>query len=610
MRISKMLVSQKEGAGQPVENDIIPADLRGGDADQFSLSVASITLENGLTVKPPTAGVTVVVGGNNVGKSTLLRQVMDLASRSTGSAVEPVRWRLVTDIRFNAPGNQRDLAAWLVARGSAHFQRGAVWFGAIGQRNASEHHLRAFFANQSKGVDRLSALANTFMLFSDPWQRAGVIQPQEMRESLEVPPQNVMHHLEESVQMMNEVRDVCREVFRIDLTLDTLARMIQLRVGRVTTVPAPPVDAVSPEYRKEIASLPPLTEQGDGIKSLIALILPLVTADHPVVMIDEPEAFLHPPQASALGRILGGLARRKGIQLILATHDKNLLTGLLSSEAEVSIVRLDRGADGDSQAHQLAVEDVQDLWDDPLLRYTNALDSLFHRLTIVAEADRDCRFYAAALAEYEPKSEVPIPSSDVLFIPAYGKAAIYKLVRVLRAIFVPVVAVPDIDILNDQVNISRLVGAYGVDWDSMKADYRVSTEPFRQSRGSVTLGDVIAAVQFVFSGREAEKYGDEAKREVLAQLRVQDSPWGLLKKFGESAFEGQAAVAAKRLLENLEEVGIVLVRVGELEKFAPTLGVAKGPAWLNAALAAGAHREEAVREHVRRCLSVLSARPE
>ncbi|MEU1166982.1 AAA family ATPase [Streptomyces sp. NPDC005921] len=601
-----MLISQKEGAGGLMENVNLPVDLRDGEADRFPLSIASITLENGLTINPPSSGVTVVVGGNNVGKSTLLRQVVSLASRSAGSAAEPVRWQLVTDLRFDAPGNQRDLAAWLVAHEGAYFQGGAVWFGAQGKNNVNEHHVRSFFVNQEGGVDRLSSLVNAFMLFSDPWQRVGAIQPQEMRDSLEIPPQNVMHHLEESVQMMNEVRGICREVFRIDLTLDTLARMIQLRVGRVVTVPAPPVDAVPPEYRKEVASLPPLTEQGDGIKSLIALILPLVTADHPVVIIDEPEAFLHPPQAGALGRILGALAKKKGIQVILATHDKNLLTGLLSSEAEVSIVRLDRGAAGESQAHQLAVEDVRDLWGDPLLRYTNALDSLFHRLTIVAEADQDCRFYAAALNEYEPQSEVPIPPSDVLFIPSYGKAAIYKLVRVLRAIFVPVVAVPDIDILNDEANISRLVGAYGVDWDSLKADYRVSTQQFRQSRGPATLGDVMTAVQSVFSGRESEKYTDEAKREVLAQLRAQESPWGLLKRFGEAAFEGQGAVAAKRLLGDLEKFGIVLVRVGELEKFAPTLGVAKGPAWLNAALAAGAHRAEAVREHVRRCLSVLS----
>ncbi|MFC8345230.1 AAA family ATPase [Streptomyces sp. NPDC057280] len=592
-----------------MENVTIPEDLSGGEADRFALSIESITLENGLTVSPPPVGVTVVVGGNNVGKSTLLRQVANLAARQPGNPSDIARWQLVTDIRFNASGDVKDLCAWLIAQGGAFTRNGMLWFGAPGQTNVHEHNVRQFFGDRQRGVDRLSTLADTLLLFSDPWQRAGVIQPQEMRESLETPSRNVMHRLEESVQMLNEVREICREVFRIDLTLDTLARMIQLRIGRVTT-PAPPVDAVTPDYRKEVASLPPLTEQGDGIKSLIALILPLVTAEQRIVMIDEPEAFLHPPQASALGRILGRLAREKGIQVILATHDKNLLTGLLGSEAEVSIVRLDRGMDGGSQAHQLAVEDVRDLWGDPLLRYTNALDSLFHRLTIVAEADQDCRFYAAALNEYEPPAEVPIPPSDVLFIPSYGKAAIYKLVRVLRAIFVPVVAVPDIDILNDESNISRLVRAYGVDWESLKSDYQVATQPFRQPRGSTTLGDVIAAVQSVFAGREMENYDAEAKREVLAHLRVQDSPWSLLKKFGESAFEGQAAVAAKRLLENLEEVGIVLVRVGELEKFAPALGVAKGPAWLNAALAAGAHREPPVREHVRRCLSVLDGSAE
>jgi predicted ATPase len=588
-----------------MENVTIPADLRGGEASKFALSIASVTLENGLTVHPPLNGVTVVVGGNNVGKSTMLRQISGLSSRNLGDPAEPARWQLVTDLRFNVSGTSKDLCAWLLAHGNAYMQNGLLWFGTQGHGGAHEHHVRQFFGEQQGGVDRLLPLVNSFLLFADPWERVGSIHPQEMRETVDTPPKSVMHRLEESVQMLTEVREICREVFRLDLTLDTLARMIQLRVGRVAT-PAPPADAISSEYRKEVASLPPLTEQGDGIKSLIALILPIVTAEHPVVLIDEPEAFLHPPQATALGRILGGLARRKGIQVILATHDKNLLTGLLASDSEVSIVRLDRDLEGGSQAHQLAVEDVRDLWGDPLLRYTNTLDSLFHRLTVVAEADQDCRFYAAALNEYEPRSDVPIPPSDVLFVPSYGKAAIYKLVKALRAIYVPVVAVPDIDILNDEANISRLVEAYGADWNLLKRDYRVSTQPFRGSRNPATLRDVITAVQSVFSGREDEKYSDEAKREVLAQLRAQESPWGLLKKYGEAAFEGQSAVAAEQLLKHLDEIGIVLVRVGVLEKFAPTLGVAKGPAWLTAALAAGAHRGDRAREHIRRCLSPLN----
>lgn len=592
-----------------MENVVIPANLSGGEADKFALSIASVTLENGLTLNPPSRGVTVVVGGNNVGKSTLLKQISALSSRNAGEAVGPARWRLVTDIRFNVSGTSRDLCAWLLAHGNVYMQNGLLWFGTQGHGGAHEHHVRQFGEMDQGRVDRLLPLVSSFMLFADPWERVGAIQPQEMRESVETPPKNVMHHLEDSVQMLTEVREICREVFRLDLTLDTLARMIQLRVGRVA-ISAPPADAISSEYRKEVASLPPLMEQGDGIKSLIALILPIVTAEHPIVLIDEPEAFLHPPQATALGRILGSLAKRKGIQVILATHDKNLLTGLLASDSEVSIVRLDRTLEGTSRAHQLAVEDVRELWGDPLLRYTNTLDSLFHRLTVVAEADQDCRFYAAALNEYEPRANVPIPASDVLFVPSYGKAAIYKLVKALRAIHVPVVAVPDIDILNDEVTISRLVEAYGVDWNLLKRDYRVATQSFRGSRNPATLRDVIAAVQSVFAGREDEKYSDDAKREVLAQIRAQESPWSLLKKFGEAAFEGQSAVAAEQLMKRLDELGIVLVRVGVLEKFAPTLGVAKGPAWLTAALAAGAHRGDRAREHIRRCLSPLNVSSE
>ncbi|MFE2629813.1 ATP-dependent endonuclease [Streptomyces sp. NPDC059374] len=590
-----------------VQNVNIPKDLSGGVADRFSLSIESITLENGLTVHPPSNGVTVVVGGNNVGKSTLLRQVANLAARDRGAAIEPTRWQLVKEVKFGTTGNAADLCSWLADHVGVHVEHGATWFGLRGQQRASEHDIRnTYFDFENTGImDRLgSSLAGVLTLYADPWQRGGAIHPLQMRDYTGDSPQGIMHRLEDSLETLNEVRRICREVFRLDLTLDTLARMVQLRVGKVE-IDAPPADAITPEYREAVAALAPLTEQGDGIKNFIALILPLVTAEQPIVLIDEPEAFLHPPQASALGRILGQLAKKKGVQVILATHDKNLLMGLLESEAEVSVLRLDRDLKGASRAHQLAVEDVKDLWGDPLLRYTNALDSLFHRLTIVAEADQDCRFYSAALSEYEPQVDVPIPPSDVLFVPSYGKAAMHKLIRVLQAIHVPVVAVPDIDILNDSSNISRLVTSFQKDWKPLERNYRVATQPFRQPQRVATLGDVVSAVNSIFAGREGEAFTGQARKDVLAQLRAQESPWAELKRYGESAFSGEAAVAARDLLAQLDKIGIVLVRVGELERFAPALGVAKGAGWLNEALRAGAHKTELVRQHIKRCLAGL-----
>lgn len=59
-----------------------------------------------------------------------------------------------------------------------------------------------------------------------------------------------------------------------------------------------------------------------------------------------------------------------------------------------------------------------------------------------------------------------------------------------------------------------------------------------------------------------------------------------------SAFSGQSAQRAEALVARLDSLGICCVRVGELEHFAPAIGVSKGPAWLPAALNAEAHRKQ------------------
>ncbi|MGW3149098.1 AAA family ATPase [Streptomyces sp. NPDC001177] len=94
------------------------------------------------------------------------------------------------------------------------------------------------------------------------------------------------------------------EVFRRPLTLDRLSKRVNPRVGD-PGIPTPKIDRVTEEYLSALASLPGLMQQGDGMRSLLGLLVPLVTSLYPIVFIDEPEAFLHPPQATALGRILG-----------------------------------------------------------------------------------------------------------------------------------------------------------------------------------------------------------------------------------------------------------------------------------------------------------------
>lgn len=54
-----------------------------------------------------------------------------------------------------------------------------------------------------------------------------------------------------------------------------------------------------------------ITEFGDGVKCFVGLCLSILACPFRIVLIDEPEAFLHPPTAYSLGRNLSQWAKEK-----------------------------------------------------------------------------------------------------------------------------------------------------------------------------------------------------------------------------------------------------------------------------------------------------------
>ncbi|MDX3519864.1 ATP-dependent nuclease [Streptomyces scabiei] len=575
-----------------------------GNSREFSISIASVELTAGIHLDLPKSGVTAIVGPNNSGKSTLLRQLRSHIGHGTHPGFTSEGVNLVRQVQMEMSGTIDDSIAWLREHNATtEGVSGAVFHtpngDAVGEDGVRQHLQRGLTA----GIGDAQRL---LVYYGDAWGRMQGAQPADQREYFSDPPASYLHILQDDHKLFDELNKISLRVFRQPLTLDRLSKRVNMRVGG-TDVPAPPIDNPTKEYLSSLASLPKLMDQGDGMKSLIGLLAPLMTSTYPIIIIDEPEAFLHPPQAAALGKILGEQAGIRGIQVILATHDRNLLAGLLESEVDISIVHLSRSADDVTSADQLNVGDLRTMWNDPVLRYSNVLDGLFHRLVVLAEGDRDCRFYAAALEVLASDDSLPFPSSDVLFVPSGGKAGMPRLARVLRSVNVPVAASPDLDVLNSREMIKSLVESIGGDWRDFEQDYAQAAEPFRQPRDQVTIGQVITALNAIFSSRSSETFTPEAKKDFAAQIRAKESPWSAVKNYGQFAFKGQAAVAASRLLERLDALGIVAVRVGELEGFAPTLGVAKGPEWLPAALGAGAHKEDAAQRHVTALAKTLGA---
>ncbi len=167
------------------------------------------------------------------------------------------------------------------------------------------------------------------------------------------------------------------------------------------------------EYKRRLQQLPMLHEQGDGMRSFAGILLYLLLPNYSCFIIDEPESFLHPPQARILGQIFSE-ALSDDKQAFISTHSQDFLKGLINSySSRVKIVRVTRNGDI-NMIKVLDNEKLSSIWKDSLLRYSNIVDSVFHESTIVCESDSDCRLYSIILDHIKTGEEKP--NSTLLLI--------------------------------------------------------------------------------------------------------------------------------------------------------------------------------------------------
>ncbi|WP_078915201.1 ATP-dependent nuclease [Streptomyces sp. NRRL S-474] len=570
----------------------LPEDLlEGGDAAKFDVFISEVVTRDGETLTPPRGGVTVIVGGNNAGKSTFLRDVWTKLSRPINSVYRP---RLIDKVSLVREGEQADFFQWC----NEHW----VWSGLKSRPGfvTNESHARVTisdirkFCDQGATLNNVSSVASLLVQRGDLHKRLDVVAPADQRDELHGPPSHPLHRLQDDPELLKIVKSLSERVFRQKLTLERIGRKTQLRVGE-TSVPPPTVDAITPEYVAALSKLDPLEAQGDGMKSLLGLLLPLVTASCRIMLIDEPEAFLHPPQAKIAGTVLGELAADRGIQIFIATHDRNFLVGLLEAEAPVAVVRLDRSGDG-TAVHQLDHQLVRELWDEPVLKYSSVLDGLFHRAVVLAESDGDCRFYAASL---DAAPALDFSPGDIQFTPVGGKDGFARVLKALRSVSVPTVVVADLDLLNNEGRTRFFVEMLGGDWEEFRDDYRSATQQFRSPRTSKSRSQVLELVKRVLEQDPEKRYDKETEGIVQAAIKAERSPWQDLKDYGTRAFKGGTAVgAAGRLLHKLEGLGAVLVREGELERLAPDVQSRKGPDWIVEALQRQSYLGDLAQQHI------------
>jgi len=345
----------------------------------------------------------------------------------------------------------------------------------------------------------------------------------------------------------------------------------------------PGEDELSKRYVESLnASALPLQTQGDGMRSFATVLLYVLAAgDHSIQFLDEPEAFLHPPQARLLGEYIARERRAKS-QLFIATHSTDILDGLLAGgPSKIRIIRIQR--DGAiNRIKELSKEKTAYISNDPLTRYSGVFSGIFYQHVIIAESDSDCLFYNAML---KTKAVSGDQNPDVLFIHAAGKHRMGDLAETLRALDVPVSVIADLDLLNDDQTFRTLLERLGGSWDDVAHHWTALKTGVEELRPPMTAeqvkGMLIKELDEVGGTGSFPKSADRQIKSILKSL----SPWAVVKQAGRSGLRGgQTTIHFDQLVEKCSRHGLWLVPVGELEGFCRSIEARHGPAFAETVL--------------------------
>jgi hypothetical protein len=522
--------------------------------------ITQLTFSDGTSVPVPAGGTVVIVGPNNSGKSVALRNIRDrLISGPREKSF------VVTSLKVGKDGKSEELRQWLDSHCDYIMRDGVDCFSRPGANVVRFPELEKRWETGPP----FRELGNIFTFFGAAEERLQAARGTDNRDLVNQAPTHPLHKLDHEPELERKIQEISRSAFGLPLTLNRLAgKRIYLHVGEVERKPIVIGEPEFFAYRDALTTLPLLEDQGDGMKSFIGLLLNMSVAHYPYVIVDEPEAFLHPPQATLLGRMMFD-ARREDSQLFLATHDVNILRGILEAgEENVTVIRITREGDT-NPVKVLDSTEIRSLWSDPLLRYSEVLSGIFHQAVILCESDSDCRFYHSILDTLVEDETIP-RRPEVLFTHCGGKHRMDSVARALNAVDVPVLVISDFDVLREEATIRGLVEAQQGDWSNFKRDWNILDSGLRTQRERKDVGAIkqrINELLEVAEKKSATEIDNKTVQEINRALK-QRSRWDEAKDYGIKAIpQGEPSEACQRLLKGLAKFNIFPVPVGEIERF-------------------------------------------
>lgn len=487
--------------------------------------------------------VTVFVGPNNSGKSKVLSEIAQYCNSGQKNAADVI----VENLELSGVPKDRvgrvieDLKIPILP--SDVIQVGHIMVG--GSRSRYQVRLERLKATLENPALDISLFCYGFLTYGtlmlDGRSRIALANPQTMGDLLK-PPQSSFQVLFQDDARRKQVRRIVAEAFGSYFVLDpTHAGQLRIRLSARPPLSDLEERGIHKEAVEFHAAAQSIDTMSDGIKAFIGIITELIGGDPRVVLIDEPEAFLHPSLAFKLGYEVSRAAVGSDMRVFASTHSSSFVMGCIQSGAPVNIIRLTY-RDGVATARVLPSGELLELMRNPLLRSSGVLEGLFYEFIVVTESDADRAFYREVnerLVHLKPDWGIP----NCLFINAQNKQTVRTIIRPLRKLGIPAAGIVDVDVLKEGGSV----------WTDLLGSAYV---PDLQRNSLATLRAEV--------NREVEATGRDMKRDGgIAVLSATDQE------------------AARNLFRQVAEYGIFVVPCGELESWLKTLGATgHGPSWL------------------------------
>jgi hypothetical protein len=393
----------------------------------------------------PSQGVTIFVGPNNAGKSLLLREFE--ASFNSHAIIETklfgdyeLQWPDQTQINIDLERLKKKAPPGMVLDN--------IYVGRFNANGEVEGHqlAKAALHNQLNARDkRWIALQflKFFQIRLDGRTRFDLTNNRPIGD-LAGPPVNMLAHLFQDDNLRNEIRDIIYDAFGAYFVIDPLLGG-NLRIRLSQTPPVHNEQSLDKDAREFHRAAMYIKDASDGVQAFVGILTAVLSGDFRSILIDEPEAFLHPPLARKLGYQLATTAVQRSGSLMASTHSPDFLIGCLQGSNQVRVVRLEY-SNGRSKGQVVDSDVLRRFFKAPLIRSANVISGLFHDGVVVTESDNDRAFYSEIYYRLaERKSGYP----SLLFVNAQNKQTIRDIIEPLRAFGVPAAAIVDIDILKD-----------------------------------------------------------------------------------------------------------------------------------------------------------------